>query len=178
MKKDVERWYSGRLETDTQLVRWGDFGTPVLLFPTAGGDAEEVERFHLVGVLGDLTVTFDDQGRVTACEGRAYLPIADSFKRRGADRKRVELEGADREAVLADVEANPAILVVTQTVSLYILGSFEALDNAEDQTSKTTGLVLRALPFMLGYFAMNAPAGLGLYWIFNNLLTTASTFTV
>jgi YidC/Oxa1 family membrane protein insertase len=72
----------------------------------------------------------------------------------------------------------PLILVVTQTVSLYILGSFEALDNAEDQTSKTTGLVLRALPFMLGYFAMNAPAGLGLYWIFNNLLTTASTFTV
>ena len=36
------------------LVRWGTYGQPVLLFPTAGGDAEEVERFHLVGVLGPL----------------------------------------------------------------------------------------------------------------------------
>ena len=72
----------------------------------------------------------------------------------------------------------PAILVVTQTVSLNILGSFEAIEQSEDQTSKSAGLVLRFLPFMLGYFAMNAPAGLGLYWIFNNLLTTAQTFTV
>jgi esterase/lipase superfamily enzyme len=37
-----------------QLVRWGHFGTPVLLFPTAGGDAEEVERFHLIRVLEPL----------------------------------------------------------------------------------------------------------------------------
>jgi esterase/lipase superfamily enzyme len=36
------------------LVRWGHFGTPVLLFPTAGGDAEEIERFHLITVLTPL----------------------------------------------------------------------------------------------------------------------------
>jgi esterase/lipase superfamily enzyme len=29
-------------------------GTPVLLFPTAGGDAEEVERFHLVDAVSRL----------------------------------------------------------------------------------------------------------------------------
>jgi len=72
----------------------------------------------------------------------------------------------------------PAILVVTQTTSLYLLGSFEALEAAEDQTSQTTGLVLRFLPFMLGWFAMNAPAGLGLYWVFNNVLTTVQTVAV
>jgi len=72
----------------------------------------------------------------------------------------------------------PAILVCTQTFSLYALGSFEALENSDDQTTKSTGVVLRFLPFMLGWFAMNAPAGLGLYWIFNNILTTATTFTV
>ena len=54
MNKDVTRWHSPRLERGVQLVRWGHYGTPVLLFPTAGGDAEEVERFHLVGVLGPL----------------------------------------------------------------------------------------------------------------------------
>lgn len=60
MRKDVARWHSPRLERGVQLVRWGHYGTPVLLFPTAGGDAEEVERFHLVGVLGGLI----DAGRI------------------------------------------------------------------------------------------------------------------
>ena len=54
MQKAVERWYSPRVNMDMTLVRWGQYGTPVLLFPTAGGDAEEVERFHLIGVLSPL----------------------------------------------------------------------------------------------------------------------------
>jgi len=60
MKKDVTRWYSTRVEREVKLVRWGHYGTPVLLFPTAGGDAEEVERFHLVGALSALL----DAGRI------------------------------------------------------------------------------------------------------------------
>jgi esterase/lipase superfamily enzyme len=28
-------------------------GTPLLVFPTAGGDAEEIERFHIISTLGD-----------------------------------------------------------------------------------------------------------------------------
>lgn len=52
--KDIFRWYSPHVEQEIQLVRWGTYGTPVLLFPTAGGDAEEVERFHLIGVLKPL----------------------------------------------------------------------------------------------------------------------------
>lgn len=52
--KAVERWYSERVEQWVSLVRWGTFGTPVLVFPTAGGDAEEIERFELVGALGGL----------------------------------------------------------------------------------------------------------------------------
>ena len=60
MKKDIARWHSPRLDQAVQLVRWGHFGTPVLLFPTAGGDAEEVERFHLIRVLEPLI----DEGRI------------------------------------------------------------------------------------------------------------------
>jgi len=52
--KEVVRWRSPRVEQDVQLVRWGHFGTPVLLFPTAGGDAEEIERFHLIGAVMPL----------------------------------------------------------------------------------------------------------------------------
>jgi len=70
----------------------------------------------------------------------------------------------------------PLILVCTQTLSLYLLGSFDAL--GKDKNSETTALVLRGLPFMIGWFAMNAPAGLGLYWVFNNILTTTTTVVV
>ena len=35
----------------------------------------------------------------------------------------------------------------------------------------------RFLPFMLGWFALNAPAGLGVYWVANNVLTTARRLT-
>jgi len=72
----------------------------------------------------------------------------------------------------------PVMLVVTQTVSLYLLGSFEALENAEDKTSKNAATALRILPLMIGWFAMNAPSGLGLYWLFNNMLTTLQTVTI
>jgi len=72
----------------------------------------------------------------------------------------------------------PVILVITQTAALYLLGSFEALEEADDNTSQTTAVVLRLLPFMLGWFAMNAPAGLGVYWVFNNMLTTTQTLII
>ncbi len=49
--KETATWYSERLESDIKLVRWGTFGTPVLLYPTAGGDAEEIERMLMIRVL-------------------------------------------------------------------------------------------------------------------------------
>ena len=74
LQKDTTRWHSDRLEQQVQLVRWGHYGTPVLLFPTAGGDAEEVERFHLIGVLEPLIA----EGRikvysVDSIAGRAWI---------------------------------------------------------------------------------------------------------
>jgi len=49
--KQRQSWYSSRLERDVTVVRWGTFGTPFLYFPTAGGDAEEIERFHIISTL-------------------------------------------------------------------------------------------------------------------------------
>jgi esterase/lipase superfamily enzyme len=48
------RWRSERLGQEATLARWGSFGQPVLLFPTAGGDAEEIERFLVIKVLEPL----------------------------------------------------------------------------------------------------------------------------
>jgi esterase/lipase superfamily enzyme len=58
--KRRERWYSGRVESDVTVVRWGHFGRPVIVFPTAGGDAEEIERMLMIDALGELI----DAGRI------------------------------------------------------------------------------------------------------------------
>ena len=47
-------WYSERMKREATMVRWGTTGQPVLIFPTAGGDCEEIERFHLIRVLDPL----------------------------------------------------------------------------------------------------------------------------
>ncbi len=54
MEKKHWQWNTPKLPEPARVVRWGHFGTPVLLFPTAGGDYEEVERFHLVGAVKEL----------------------------------------------------------------------------------------------------------------------------
>jgi esterase/lipase superfamily enzyme len=62
-----ERWYSGRLQMDISVVRWGLVGLPVLVFASAGGDAEEIERHGLVNACGPLLA-----------EGRVKLYSVDS----------------------------------------------------------------------------------------------------
>ena len=70
----VERWHSHHLEQDVSVAKWGEFGTPVLVFPTAGGDAQEVERFQMIDALGGLLAA----GRikvysVDSVAGRSWL---------------------------------------------------------------------------------------------------------
>ena len=55
MSKHKFSWKSPSMGgREITFVRYGHEGTPLLLFPTAGGDAEEPERFHLVDVIGDF----------------------------------------------------------------------------------------------------------------------------
>lgn len=72
--KTAETWVSDRLGEPITLVRWGTTGTPVIVFPTAGGDSEEVERFLMIDALSDLLAA----GRikvysVDSINGRAWL---------------------------------------------------------------------------------------------------------
>ncbi|MDX1447850.1 MAG: alpha/beta hydrolase-fold protein [Acidimicrobiia bacterium] len=74
----TERWHSERLDTSLTMHRWGEVGVPVLLFPTAGGDAGEVDRFGLIDAVGPLLA----DGRVKiysvdSVAGRAWLNGAD-----------------------------------------------------------------------------------------------------
>ncbi len=54
MEKVRSTWYSPRLRKDVTVARYGHYGTPVLLFPTAGGDAEECERMLMIRALRPL----------------------------------------------------------------------------------------------------------------------------
>jgi esterase/lipase superfamily enzyme len=54
MQKQAWTWTTPRLPETARLMRWGHFGTPVLIFPTAGGDFDEIERFDLIAALGEL----------------------------------------------------------------------------------------------------------------------------
>lgn len=58
--KAYERWDSDRMRQSIALARWGHYGVPLLVFPTAGGDAEEIERHKLLAHL----MPFVDDGRV------------------------------------------------------------------------------------------------------------------
>lgn len=81
--KTVERWFSARVESELSVVSWGTYGRPVLVFPTAGGDAEEVERHGLVDACGPLI----EAGRVKlysvdSVAGRAMMTKSGSPQQR------------------------------------------------------------------------------------------------
>jgi YidC/Oxa1 family membrane protein insertase len=69
----------------------------------------------------------------------------------------------------------PAILVVTQKVSLELQKPPDAMENP--QTAQTYK-VLGYLPFFLGLTSLSVPSGLSLYWIINNVLTTGTTLAI
>ena len=52
--KRSERIHSKHAGREVLCARWGHFGAPVLLFPTAGGDGEECERMKMIHVLRPL----------------------------------------------------------------------------------------------------------------------------
>ncbi|MEC8022313.1 MAG: alpha/beta hydrolase-fold protein [Myxococcota bacterium] len=50
-------WYSERTQLTAWMTRWGVIGQPILILPTAGGDAEEIERFLMIQALLPLLET-------------------------------------------------------------------------------------------------------------------------
>jgi esterase/lipase superfamily enzyme len=59
---DKEIWIrpARDLPEAARIVRWGGYGVPVLLFPSAGGDCEELERQGVIAALATLL----DSGRI------------------------------------------------------------------------------------------------------------------
>lgn len=87
---------------------------PVVVKGVDGNDVYVVTAWKWGRVLGRLDVTFDDIGRVTAVKGNPVMLLADTFKRKNKDKKKVELEGVEREEMLALVKKSPVARVVSK----------------------------------------------------------------
>lgn len=51
MKREIHGWWSPRLEKNMEIVVYGHWGIPLLMFPTAGADFLEYERFQLINAI-------------------------------------------------------------------------------------------------------------------------------
>ena len=71
--------------------------------------------------------------------------------------------------------ALPVLLVVAQSVSTQLL---QPPGQSDDPNAPGNNAVLKFLPVMVGFFSLNVPAGLTIYWFCNNLITTASTLYI
>ncbi|XP_023001985.1 ALBINO3-like protein 1, chloroplastic [Cucurbita maxima] len=63
----------------------------------------------------------------------------------------------------------PVLLVVSQYISVQIMQSTQN----NDPNMKSSQAITQFLPLMIGYFALSVPSGLSLYWLTNNILSTA-----
>lgn len=64
----------------------------------------------------------------------------------------------------------PVLLVVSQFVSMELM-------TPKDQPQQGN-FILKLLPLMIGWFSLSVPAALCLYWMTNNIVTTATTLAV
>lgn len=62
----------------------------------------------------------------------------------------------------------PVLLIVSQYVSQAIISPPKSDDPSQEQANA----ILKFLPLMIGWFSLNVPSGLTLYWFTNNILTT------
>lgn len=119
------RWYSQRIGCEATVARWGHIGQPVLVFPTAGGDAEEIERFQMIRALEPLL----SAGRI-----KIYSPDSVAgrvwFNREGSPEHRMAMQHHYHEWIRHEVV--PAIYMDCKTDGIPIwtagasIGAFHA----------------------------------------------------
>ncbi|KAL7499226.1 hypothetical protein ACHAWT_010146 [Skeletonema menzelii] len=67
----------------------------------------------------------------------------------------------------------PIFLTISQVISMNIMQP-----KTDDPQQQQANVILKVLPFMVGWFALNVPAALGIYWVVNNIVTTSTTMYI
>lgn len=68
----------------------------------------------------------------------------------------------------------PVILIISQVLSIELNKQFQT----PEQQEQSDNIVFKLLPLFLGWVSVGVPSALGLYWISNNLITTALTLQI
>lgn len=72
----------------------------------------------------------------------------------------------------------PLILFVSQTISQKVLTPPKDPNRKMTEQEQISQSLINNLPFIVAFFSINVPAGLAVYWIINNVLTTGVTLAV
>jgi YidC/Oxa1 family membrane protein insertase len=67
----------------------------------------------------------------------------------------------------------PIFLVVSQFVSMELMQP-----KTQDPAQQSSNAILKVLPLMIGWFSLNVPSALCVYWVVNNIVTTATTLAI
>lgn len=127
MNKEYHSWHSPILGMTMPVVRYGHYGNPLLMFPTAAADCEEYERFHLIASI---------QHHIDS--GRVKVYSIDSINKHSWMNKEIHPAERARRQVLFDAyvyeEVAPFIWNDCQTPGIRIatsgasFGAFHALN--------------------------------------------------
>ena len=69
----------------------------------------------------------------------------------------------------------PLILIVAQSISSKLL---QPPQDPNNEQAAASNAVLKFLPILIGFFSLNVPCSLALYWIVNNIFTTTATVLI
>jgi len=95
-------------------------------------------------IVGELNISFNEAGDVESCSGLPHVMVADSFKRKNDEGDRVEIEGADRDAVYAQINADPKLSIVEEDAqAASVLASFN--EKVEEMQTIKVGVVTENL---------------------------------
>lgn len=135
------RWYSHRLKGHASLARWGESGQPVLIFPTAGGDAEEIERMQLIRALDPLLQA--RRLKIYSCDsvgGRAW------FNKEGTPEHRMWLQNQFHHFIRHEVV--PAIRMDCRTddIPIWTAGASIGAFHAAAMVCRFPDVFTKALP--------------------------------
>lgn len=75
----------------------------------------------------------------------------------------------------------PVLLVLGQSLTMSVLSPPIDTDNMSEEEKKSTEnsqLALKFLPLMIGYFSLQVPAGLTIYWFTSNLFTLTQSSVI
>ena len=79
MHRDHQCWYSHRLNRQMGIAIYGNYGSPILAFPTSMGDEWEMEGQSMIRTLAPYV----EQGRIRIfCKTRERTPIIGAGCRR------------------------------------------------------------------------------------------------